>query len=419
VASHVFAPLAERESAALGMATLPVTVVPHPIGNLPPEQAAELGRGAVAGVVESLLTGAPPSGMVRRGSAGPAAAGRAADLEAPDEVVEATRLFWERGWGDGLPIVPPTRERVQAMLAPLGRAGEEELGAVPPRWGVATLEVVAANAVMAGCRAEALPVLLAALEACLRPDFNLYGIQGTTGSVTPACIVSGPLAERLGLSGGAGCLGPGYPLNLTLGRALRLVLLDVGGGRPGELDRATQGQPGKLALCFAENASECPWPPLHVELGCGPEQTAVVVAGVMGTTDLIDHSSTEAEDLLRMLSESLAGNATNHVLTGGTSVLVLGPEHARMLAAAGLSRRDVASELARRALVRIDSFPETVLEKIVRVRRPRHFAPGAVTMPVFESADSLLVVVAGGAGPHDAFLPSYGESSLVQAVALG
>jgi hypothetical protein len=393
-------------------------VVPHPLGSLPPPEAAALGRGAVAGVVESLLGTPEPSGLVRRGSSTGATAGRAPDLDGPDAVVEATALFWKRGWGDGLPIVPPTRERVDAMLAALGRAGEEEVGAVPPRWGVATLDALAANAVMAGCAAEASPLLRVALEACLRPEFNLYAIQGTTGSVTPALIVSGPLAERVGISGGTGCLGPGHPGNLTLGRALRMILLNLGGGRPGELDRATHGQPGKLALCFAENETGCPWPPLRVDLGYDPGETAVLVAGVMGTTDLIDHSSTRAEDLLQMLGESLAGNATNHVMTGGTSVLVLGPEHAAMLAGAGLSRRDVAAELARRARVRIDSYPETVLEKIVRVRRPQHFTPGAVTMPVFDSADHLLVVVAGGAGPHDAFLPSYGESTLVQAAAV-
>jgi hypothetical protein len=418
VCSSTFVALGEAESRNLGLPDLPLTVVPHPIGNLADDRARDLGQSAVPGVVESLTTGAPRSGQVIRGARldmhQPVRL--AADFSGPVDVLEATEIFSGRGWGDGLPIVPPTRERVDRVLDVLGRDPNEELGPVPPRWGVATVELVVVNAIMAGCPSQLVRVVLAAVEAVLKPAYNLYSIQATTGSVGPSIIVSGPLADELGISGGAGCLGPGHRANLAVGRALRMVLANIGGATPGALDRATLGQPGKIALCFSENQADNPWPPLHVELGYEPEQSVVIIDSIMGTTDIMDHTSNVAEDLLHMLSGCVGGSAFNHTQTGGHSVLVLCPEHAGLLAQAGLSRADVARELSKRASIEVGAFTGRALENVVRVRRARHFGPGVTRIPVFDGPEFIRIVVAGGAGPHSTFLPSFGEVTVPQVV---
>jgi hypothetical protein len=421
VCSSVFAALGEAESRTLGLPDLPLTVVPHPIGTLPTEQAWGLGRNAVPGVVESLLVTAPHSGHVLRGERKSTVPQPDADVDfdGPDDALEATDIYFRRGWGDGLPIVPPTRQRVNEVLMALGRDGSQQLGPIPPRWGVATVELVAVNAIMAGCRPELVRVVLAAVEGVLRPGYNLYSIQATTGSVTPLITVSGPLASQVGIHGGAGCLGPGHPANLAVGRALRMVLTNIGGAIPGEFDRATSGQPGKIALCVAENQAANPWPPLQVELGYKADQSIVVIDSVMGTTDIMDHTSNRAEDLLHMLAGCLGGSAFNHTQTGGHSVLLLCPEHADLLAGAGWSRAGVATELARRAWIELGLFTDRALENVVKVRRARHFTAGATRIPVFDGPENLRIVVAGGAGPHSTFLPSFGEVSLPQVVPVG
>jgi hypothetical protein len=268
-----------------------------------------------------------------------------------------------------------------------------------------------ANALIAGCIEELLPVVLAAVEGVCRPRHNIYGVQATTGSVTPLIAVFGPGAQRLGIHGGVGCLGPGFRANATIGRALRLVLWNVGGGHPGDLDRATHGQPGKFTLCIAENQADNPWSPWHTDQGFAAHKTAVLVTGVMGTEDLIDYSSQNAEDLLTMLGSAFDTMSSNHMIYGGYSTFLLAPEHAHMFAAAGYSRADVAESLARHAGLAFDSFPLTT-QQAIRRKRPQLFglhgeAPEFV--PSFDSPGHLQVVVAGGPGPHSVFCPSYGD----------
>jgi hypothetical protein len=354
----------------------------------------------------------------------PSAALGARQLDAPDDLEAVLDMLESNGWTDGLPVIPPTVERVERALRAVGRAPVEELGTVPPRWGVATVGVVVANAIMAGCRPPEIPVVLAAVEAVLRKPYNLYSVQATTGSVGPMIVVSGPIADQLGIHGGSGCLGPGWRANAVVGRALRLVLLNVGGARPGQLDRSTHGQPGKFtSLCVTENLAASPWPALHVERGYAPEQSVAFLMSVMGSADLIDYSSTNAEDLLAMLAGCLGGLGVNHVMFGGYSVLMLGPEHAHMLAQAGYSRADVARQLAARCTVPLADFPATA-RQMLATKRPRYFGDGpdaarsAQAIPIFDSPAHLQVIVAGGEGPHSAFLPAYGDLTDPQAVVI-
>src|SRR5262245_55027329 len=188
------------------------------------------------------------------------------------------RAFDER-WTDGLPVVPPVAEKVEAMLAAVDRNPTEMLGAVPPRGGMATVETVAIQAVMGGCKPEYFPIVLAALEAMLEPAFNLNGIQSTTNSVIPLCIISGPVVERLNINCGSNVFGGGHRTNGTIGRAIRLVLWNLGGGYPETGDKDPEGSPAKWSYCIAERQEENPWSSLHEERGYPWDQSCVTMFG--------------------------------------------------------------------------------------------------------------------------------------------
>ncbi|MGH7419669.1 MAG: UGSC family (seleno)protein, partial [Candidatus Rokuibacteriota bacterium] len=200
-----------------------------------------------------------------------------ATLTLPEEDVYAE--FCKREWCDGLPFVPPTAERVGAMRAGARAEPAVTLGLMPPLWRECTIEKLAVNAVMAGCEPAYFPVVVAAVRAMLDPAFNLYGVQATTHPVAPLVVVSGPYARTIGMHAGSGLFGPGFRANATIGRAIRLILMNVGGGWPGRGDMATQGSPAKFAYAIAEREDATPWEPLHVALGFEAEQSAVTVFG--------------------------------------------------------------------------------------------------------------------------------------------
>src|SRR3954454_6185608 len=215
--------------------------------------------------------------------------------------------MFERGWSDGLPVVPPTRARVDAMLA--GRDPGLSLGEVPPGTGEATLERVAACAVLAGCRPEYFPVVLAAVEAALDPAFHLNRQAVKTQPAGQLVSVNGPVRDAIGLHSGMGALGPGWRANLTIGRALRLLITLTGGGFPGRLDRATLGHPGKLGFCLAENEEASPWESLSVQRGFEPGRSVVTVVGCDAPLSISDHRSRTPAELARVLG--LAAAATS------------------------------------------------------------------------------------------------------------
>src|SRR5687768_13483941 len=190
-----------------------------------------------------------------------------ASIEADDDFDAINALYMERGWGDGLPIVPPTAERVERMLAYCERPWNEPVAKIAPRYGEATPLRLAANAVMAGCRPEYFPLYVLAIETMCEERFNLYGIQATTHPCAPLVIVNGPVRAELGLNSGHNAFGPGTPSNATLGRAIRLALLNIGGATPGSADMSTQGAPTKYSYFVAENEEANPWEPISVERG--------------------------------------------------------------------------------------------------------------------------------------------------------
>jgi peroxiredoxin len=261
---------------------------------------------------------------------------RALDGASFDELEE----MFERGWTDGLPVIPPTPERVQAMLG--GHDADELLGEMAPAMAQVTLERVAACAVLAGCRPEYFPVVVAAVQAVLEPAFNVGGQAVTTQPVGQVVVVNGPVRDAIGLNGGVGALGPGWRANMTIGRALRLVISLTGGGFPGRLDRSALANPGKVGLCFAEDEEVSPWEPLHASRGFPPGRSVVTVFGADAPLSISDHRSTGPAELARVLAEAAGATwSPNWWPLGGTSLFVLCPEHARSFAEWGWSKQQV------------------------------------------------------------------------------
>lgn len=331
------------------------------------------------------------------------------DLDSDDVYAEFTR----RRWADGLPVVAPTEPRVSAMLG--GRDAATSLGAMPPLWRQATLAKLAVNAVMAGCEAAHFPIVLAAVEAMLDPAFNLYGVQATTHPVAPLVIVHGPYGRAHGVHGGAGCFGPGFQANATIGRAVRLIMMNVGGAWPGRYDMATQGSPAKFSYCIAENVDGSPWGPWDPD-------DAVTVFGGEPPHNVNDHVSTTAAGILTTLSDTAVtlGSNVGWFLAQSQLLVVLGPEHAHTIAADGMTRADVQRfvyEHARQplALMRLSGmwgmqdWPRWMTEaQDPEVRLPRVASP-----------DDIFVIVAGGSGKHSAVVPNCTFSRAVTRAVVG
>lgn len=284
------------------------------------------------GVYEHLVARFGNSGLVSR----------PVEIGIWDDPVEAC---FERGWTDGLPVVPPTDERILRMLQGTRRKPDEIVGKVPPNLSPCTVEKVAVNAVMAGCKPEYMPVLLTALEASLEPIFTLHGIVCTTCFSSPIIIVNGPVAKSIGMNAGINALGQGNRANATIGRALNLIVRNVGGGRPGELDRSTIGGPGKYTFCFAENEDDPSWQPLAQSRGIAPGKSAVTLFQGDGIQGFIDWKSRTPEELVRSLAMSLFAVGHPKLCEFFNAILVLSPEHHAIFRDAGWDRGRIESEL--------------------------------------------------------------------------
>lgn len=309
-----------------------------------------------------------------------------------------------RGWTDGLPVVPPTAQRVAAMVDASAIDPEAKLAILPPSYEEVSWRDVAINAVMAGCAPQHLRIVAAAVEAIAAPEFNLLGVATTTGSATVCLIVNGPAVRAAGMNAAANAFGPGNRANATIGRALSLVLQNVGGARAGEIDMATLGQPGKYTFCFAENESESPWAPLHVERGHARDASVVTAAGVSGTLEVVDSESLTPEDLSQTYAQSMliAGNVGGAgLLGGGEPLIVMPPEHAQVYSRAGWSKAQAKAAIFERALLAID--------RLAPAQRERAVVGGAADgyLRVSAKPDDIMIVVAGGVGRKGAYVPTW------------
>ena len=314
--------------------------------------------------------------------------------------------FDKRGWSDGLPIVAPTRERVDAMLAYSDLPSDYGLGTMPPRQGIVTPEILAVNAVMAGCRSEYFPVVLAAVEAMLEPIFNLFAVQATTHPCAPCVIVNGPIATDLKLNARYGAFGPGVRANATIGRAVRLILMNVGGGTPGVLDRSTQGQPAKYGYCVAENEIESPWEPLHVDRGYKTTESTVTVTAADGPHNLNDHVSQDAAGILATVTSGLSDMGCNNAYLYGQPTIAFGPEHAAILADDGLSKDDIRLHVFEHARIPRELWLRGGMAGMFEDR-----FPDEQQVPILKAPGDLLIIVVGGFGRHSCWLPTFGDTT--------
>lgn len=324
----------------------------------------------------------------------------AADLEA------AVEVCYREKWTDGLPVVPPTRGAIERILTYLNRDPGEIIGVMPPRNRVATIETIAINCVMAGCRPEYVPVVIAAVEAVLEEGFNLNGVQTTTHACAPLCVVSGPAVKALNFNTREGALGHGCRASATIGRALRLVLWNVGGGVPGEPCKTTLGHPGYFSFCVAEDQDANPWDALHVERGFNTDDTVVTVTATTAPMSVATGAGySPVEDVLYLLADSIATLGSNNI-TGGDMVLVLGPMAAKSLAEAGLTKRAVKEGIMRLATRPVH---EAKRRRSIAPSHPMHWShvvdehDANARVPWVRSVDNLTLVVTGGWGSGAGF----------------
>ncbi len=337
------------------------------------------------------------------------------------ELTDAIELMYETGWTDGLPVVPPSEELVRRFVAHTGRDGDELIAELPPLGGRATVERIAVNAVMAGCVPEHMPVVITALQAMMDERFNLRGVMCSTGIHTPLLIVNGPAVQQLDINGGYNCFGAGWRANATIGRAVKLALVNLGGAIPGETNKATFGHPGAYTYCVAEDEPANPWMPMHVEMGYAASDSTVTVFPAEAPHNIMYHAS-NSRDFLTVLADTMCplGNVQMYVM--GDTFVAIGPEHAKFLHADGWNKRDIRQFLFEHA------------RKPVRMlkhggppqggARRGHFWPRFIDpddddqmVPVVRAPDRIHIFVAGGAGgPHSVYLPGWGSRAVTRKI---
>ena len=330
---------------------------------------------------------------------------RRLELGAAEDEQEA---MFARGWTDGLPVVPPTVERVARMLTGTTRAPDDVVAVIPPDLVECSVEKVAVNAVMAGCRPEYLPVVLAAVEAACTDEFNAHGLLATTYFAGPLVIVNGPVARAIGMNSGTNALGQGNRANATIGRALQLVIRNVGGGRPGGVDRATLGNPGKYTFCFAEDEAGSPWEPLAVERGIAPGRSAVTLFAAEGVRGVVDQLSRDPESLARTFAACLRTVAHPKLAMVWDAILVVSPEHGRVFREAGWSKARLREALAAELQLAGDDIVAGaggIAEGL-----PAGFA--GHTIPKFRDGGLLIVHAGGTAGLFSAIIGGWASGAV-------
>jgi len=330
----------------------------------------------------------------------------------PDLHADAIESLYARGVTDGLPVVPPTRALVARAVAATGRAAGELVALVPPNYGRATVEKIAINAVMAGCRPEYLPVVIAAVDAACDEAFDLHGVSATTNAPSPLVIVNGPIRAALEINSGAGVFGSGARANATIGRALRLVCVNLGGAKPGAVSMSTLAHPGRYTYCIGEHEEASPWESLAVEHGFAAEQSTVALLAADAPLGVYAQRSRTPEDLLPTIAASMAVISHHRMTHWGDTLLVLSPEHAKIFGDAGWKKSDVRRWLHDRLRWPVrellpgrdggEGLPEHVLAKF------RDPASETAMIPKFRAPENIKLVVAGGtAGRFSAIVPGW------------
>jgi hypothetical protein len=329
---------------------------------------------------------------------------------AVEDALEASELYFEKGWTDGLPVVPPTEERIWAALEAADLTPDQKIADIKDRRVSVTAEKVAINAVMAGCKPEYMPVVVAAIEAIGDPRWSYHGPGTSTGGAAVLILVNGPIARELGINSGDNLFGPGWRANATIGRAVRLVMRNVIGTLPGKLDRSTLGHPGKYTYVIAENEQDSPWPPVHVERGFRHDQSVVTVVAAEAPHQFYNQLSNTAEGILTTLCDDM--RISGNVMGQPTYVLVLAGEHMRTIARDGWSKADIRKFVFEHTQNSVAHLKRTQ-------RMPGSVAPEDETAlrPLLASHDDIIVVAAGGrAGAFSAYIPGWGGRRSTESV---
>ncbi len=361
---------------------------------------------------------------------------KADTIASEDSIDAAFDLFYKNGWTDGLPIIPPTRKRVDAMMSTVDRAPGDCVAQLRPKMGDATIEKLAINAVMAGCLPSYFPVIVAAVEALADPKCNLYSVNTTTNPATQMLIINGPIRNEIDLNCSWGCLGPGWRANATIGRAISLIMLNIAGRIPGEVSKAVIAHPGRYGMCIGEREEESPWEPLHVELGYKAEESTVTIVMPSGTHSLEDIHNTTAEPLLQNLaggmSLSMTLNTYPHFGQAET-LLIMCPDHALILAQGGFNKKDIKQYFFDHIRIPFSFFCQSFLdnmaevdrgERVMSYDRQKLIEAGLIQKDVTQITENgvrhlarpeqLIIVVAGGDGRlHSAYCPTFGDSYVV------
>ena len=333
-------------------------------------------------------------------------------FEIPD-TIEAIEFYYQQGLTDGLPVLPPTPQAVEQFLDSAGLGPKDILGTRPSRNWVVTANKVAINAVMAGCLPEYAPVVVASVRALLQPDFNASAIAETAGTSAPLIMVNGPIRKKLDINSGWNLFGPGWRANATIGRALRLVLMNVCKEIPGVTDKSTFGHPGRYTFCIAENEESSPWEPYHVEKGYPLESSAVALFATCDFMQIFNQADPDPEGILNTLSHTLAANISCH----GEVMIIMSPEHAQNIGPAGWSKANVKEYLAQRiAELRATLAPEQARSgALAGTWYPGTEAPEESIIPT-NPEDIILLVAGGDGGGHSTILSTWGKGRTSQSV---
>jgi hypothetical protein len=332
-------------------------------------------------------------------------------IESEDPFTTVNNLFYGRGWTDGLPIIPPTEDRVRKMLRGTDLPPEETVAVVDPMKGQATVAKIAANAVMAGCRPEYMPILIAAVQIVADPEFNLLGVATTTNPDTPLIMVNGPIVKQIDINSGTNTMGRGWKANATIGRALHLIINNIGGSWPGVTDMSTLGHPGEFANCIAENEEKNPWGPLHVELGYRREANVVTVVAAEGMQSILG-SGWDSEGYLSLVSDHLAALDRSY---RPVVVLFVAQDTAAMLMRDGFSKEKIRKFIYENGRIPFSKYKKRFIDTkkvqgvpdaILKTQDPAALIP----VPLM---DHLLIVVAGGVGEKSMLVPVWAASNKV------
>jgi hypothetical protein len=325
--------------------------------------------------------------------------------EVHDDPAALVEAYYERGWTDGLPVVPPSEKSIAATLDAAGLRTDAVIGEIAGRNTVVTAGKVAINTVMAGCRPDYMPVVVAAIRSLCHPDFAYHGPASSTGGSAMVLVVNGPITRRLGINGGNNAFGQGWRPNATIGRAVRLTMMNVMQTRPGLLDRATLGTPGKYTFCFAENEDESPWPPLHVERGFAREQSTVTVYASNSLYQVFNQLAATPEPLLLCFADALSTLGAPNIRGFNQSLIVFAGEHAEILQRNGWSKDDIRRFLVERARRTVADY-----KRAGRLPGEIVSADESTWRHMFDDPRDILIVSAGGrAGAWSATLPGWGK----------